>query len=79
LFAESASRVVVSVKPGSEAELRELASRHKVPVRTIGVVGGVRIQMSIEGRSVIDEPLVDVEHIWNTSIEHYFEVARAIA
>ena len=79
LFAESPSRVVVSVEPSSEAELRDLAARHNVPVRRIGVVGGPRIQMSIDGRNVIDEPLPEVERIWNTAIERYFEVARAIA
>jgi phosphoribosylformylglycinamidine synthase len=67
------------VNPDSEAEVRELAARHNVPVRRIGVVGGARIQVSIDGRSVIDESLGEIERIWNTAIEHYFEVARAIA
>jgi phosphoribosylformylglycinamidine synthase subunit PurL len=79
LFSESASRVVISVKPDSEAELHELAARHDVPVRRIGVVRGTRIQVSVDGRTVIDEPLAEVERIWNTAIEHYFDVARAIA
>jgi phosphoribosylformylglycinamidine synthase subunit PurL len=79
LFSESSSRVIVSVNPDSEAEVRELAARHNVPVRRIGVVGGARIQVSIDGRSVIDESLGEIERIWNTAIEHYFEVARAIA
>jgi hypothetical protein len=35
--------------------------------------------VSIDGRSVIDEALAEVERIWNTAIEQYFEAARAIA
>jgi len=79
LFSESASRVVVSVAPGAEAELLELAGRHNVPARRIGVVRGTRIHVTIAGRSVIDEPLADAERTWNTAIERYFEPARAIA
>jgi len=79
LFSESASRVVVSVEPGNEAALRQLAERYDVPVRRIGVVRGARIHVSIDGRSVIDEALAEVERIWNTAIEQYFEAARAIA
>jgi phosphoribosylformylglycinamidine (FGAM) synthase-like enzyme len=79
LFSESASRVVVSVAPHAEVELLELAARHNVPVRRIGTVRGARLQVSIGGRSVIDEPLADIERMWNTAIERYFEPARAIA
>jgi len=79
LFSESASRVVVSVAPADEVRLLELAARHNVPIRRIGVVRGTRIQLTIDGRSVIDESLADVEQTWNTAIERYFEPARAIA
>ena len=79
LFSESASRAIISVAPQAEAELLSVAARHDVPVRRIGVVGGSRIQVAIDGRSVIDEPLIDVERTWNMAIERYFEPARAIA
>jgi phosphoribosylformylglycinamidine synthase len=79
LFSETASRVIVSTAPDREAELLDLASRHQVPVRRIGIVGGARIQVAIDGRRVIDEPLADAERVWNTAIDRYFDVARAIA
>jgi phosphoribosylformylglycinamidine synthase len=79
LFSESASRVVVSVAPQAEAELLDLAARHDLPARRIGVVRGARIQVAIDDRTVIDEPLADVERAWNTAIERYFEPVRAIA
>jgi phosphoribosylformylglycinamidine synthase len=79
LFSESASRVVVSVAPAREAELLSLAAREQVPARRIGVVGGDRIRMAIDGRIVIDEALADAERAWTTAIERRFEPERAIA
>jgi phosphoribosylformylglycinamidine synthase len=79
LFSESASRVVVSVAAGREADLLALAAREGVPAARIGLVGGTRIRVSIDGRRVLDEELSDAEHTWETAIERYFEPARAIA
>ena len=79
LFGESASRVVVSVARGREAQLLALAAREEVPARRIGTVNGNRLQIAIDGRDVIDEPLETVERTWSTAIERYFELPRAIA
>jgi phosphoribosylformylglycinamidine synthase II len=79
LFSESASRVVVSVAPAREAELLSLAAREQLPVRRIGVVGGNRIQIAIDRRSVIDVALSDAERTWTTAIDRYFEPRQAIA
>ncbi len=79
LFSESASRVVVSAAPGREADLLALAAREGVPTRRIGLVGGSRIRVSIDGRKVLDEPLIDAEHTWATAIERFFEPVLAIA
>jgi phosphoribosylformylglycinamidine synthase len=79
LFSESASRVVVSISPAHEAEFLALAARQDVSTQQIGVVGGRRVAISVDGRGVIDEPLDDAMHTWNTAIEAYFGPARAIA
>ena len=79
LFAESASRVVVSVAAAREAELLSIASRQQLPARRIGVVAGDRVRIAIDGRTVIDEPLGTIERPWSTAIERYFEPAKAIA
>jgi len=79
LFAESASRIVVSVAPGREAELLSLAARAQLPARRIGLVAGNRVRIAIDGRTVIDVPLAAVDRTWGTAIERYFEPARAIA
>jgi phosphoribosylformylglycinamidine synthase len=79
LFSESASRVVVSVAAGREDDVLALAARESVPARRIGLVGGTRIRVAIDGRRALDEPLGDAENTWQTAIERFFEPARAIA
>jgi len=79
LFSESASRAVVSVAPGRVDELLALAAGAGVPAAAIGIVGGDRIRMSVDGRRLIDEPRTAAEEIWSTAIEEYFERKRAIA
>jgi phosphoribosylformylglycinamidine synthase len=79
LFAESAARVVISTSPGHTAELLALAAREHVPATVIGQVGGDRIRASIGGRLVLDEPFADVERLWATAIDRYFEDVRAVA
>jgi phosphoribosylformylglycinamidine synthase subunit PurL len=79
LFSESASRAVVSVAPGRVDELLGLAAGAGVPAAAIGVVGGDRIRISVDGRRVIDEPRAAAEEIWSTTIDEYFERRRAIA
>jgi phosphoribosylformylglycinamidine synthase len=79
LFSESASRALASVAPDREAELLEFAGRHGVPARRIGVVAGSRIQVAIDGQTILDESVADIERIWSAAIERYFDDARAIA
>jgi phosphoribosylformylglycinamidine synthase subunit PurL len=79
LFSESASRVVVSVRPGDLQDVLARAKKAGVPATRIGAVGGDRIRLSIGGRVVIDESLSEAERIWSSAIGSYFEKQRAIA
>jgi len=79
LFGESASRVVISIDRARTAEFEALATEANVPIAVIGRVGGDRIQVSIAGRQVLDEPLADAEHLWASAIGQHFESQRAIA
>ena len=79
LFGESASRALVSVAADRVGDLLALAASEGVPAARIGVVGGDRITVSVEGRRVLDEPVAAAEQIWSTAIEDYFERRRAIA
>jgi len=79
LFAESASRVVVSVSATAVSDLLARAQAVGVPATRIGTVGGHRIRIDVDGRTVLDESLVESEGIWSSALEQYFERARAIA
>jgi phosphoribosylformylglycinamidine synthase len=79
LFGESASRAVVSVSPEHVDRLLAMAAAANLPAARIGVVGGDRIRVSIEGVRVLDEPLAATELIWSTAIEEYFERRLAVA
>jgi phosphoribosylformylglycinamidine synthase len=79
LFGESASRVIVSVAPSKADALLRLASAAKVPAAIIGRVGGERVRLSVEGRMVIDERRDELERLWATAIDRYFEPRQAIA
>src|SRR6185295_13548700 len=69
LFGESASRAIVSVSPGRVAELLALAAAAGVPAATLGIVGGDRIRMAVDGRRVLDESRAAAEEIWSMTIE----------
>jgi len=68
LFSEDQTRVVVSVQPGAEATLSQLASRLGVPYRVIGKVGGERINISLTQNS-IDISLQEAKKIWSQGFE----------
>jgi phosphoribosylformylglycinamidine synthase len=77
LFGESASRAVVSVSSEQVDRFLAMAAAANVPAARLGVVGGDRIRVSVEGVRVLDEPLAAAEAIWSTAIEAYFERRRA--
>ena len=79
LFGESASRVVVSAKWQMAERLVERARQQNVPAAIIGRVGGDRIQILVDGRTVIDESVAETERTWAEAIGGYFESQRAIA
>ncbi|HUE85578.1 MAG TPA: phosphoribosylformylglycinamidine synthase subunit PurL [Vicinamibacterales bacterium] len=75
LFGESASRVVVSVRPEHEARFRELARELGVPVQAIGETGGARITLKVDGTTVVDVAAKEAETRWLTAIETLMELA----
>jgi hypothetical protein len=48
-----------------------------VPARRIGTTGGSRLEISIQGRTAIDVPVAEGEHIWATAIEKFFKPVAA--
>jgi phosphoribosylformylglycinamidine synthase len=72
LFGESASRAVVSVRPGDRGALLRMAGDAGVPAQPIGRSGGTRLVIRSGGLTVIDLAVAEAERIWTTAIERHF-------
>src|ERR1700730_14114862 len=72
LFNESQSRILISSRPGSAAELQLLADRHKVDLIELGQVGGQILQITV-GQRVIRWDVDELFDSW------YFSIERAVA
>ncbi|MGE0040375.1 MAG: phosphoribosylformylglycinamidine synthase subunit PurL [Vicinamibacterales bacterium] len=69
LFGESASRIVVSVAEGWEAEVFARARARGITAAVIGRTGGDRIRLHAGGAPAVDVPVADAEAVWATAIE----------
>jgi len=69
LFGEDQGRVVLSTRPVHAARVMEIAWRHRVPVRRIGVVGGPRL--SIDG--LIEMKCHEAREVYQSAIERAME------
>jgi len=77
LFGESASCVVVSVRPEDRAEVLRLAADAGVPAELIGRTGGSAIRISVAGAPAIDCSIAEAEGVWSGSIARHFLRATA--
>jgi phosphoribosylformylglycinamidine synthase subunit PurL len=77
LFGESASRVVVSVRPDARATLWQMAAEAGVPAQVIGRTGGSDLRIRVAGTSAVECSVVEAERVWNGAIERYFLRATA--
>jgi phosphoribosylformylglycinamidine synthase subunit PurL len=72
LFNESQSRILISSRPGSAAELQLLADRHNVDLIELGRVGGQKLQITV-GKRVIRWDVDELFDSW------YFSIERTVA
>jgi phosphoribosylformylglycinamidine synthase subunit PurL len=77
LFSETASRVVVSVRPAAEADVLRRARAEGVPATVIGRAGGSRLHVRVNGETAIDLAVADAEQVWAVALERYFQRAAA--
>jgi phosphoribosylformylglycinamidine synthase len=64
LFSESASRALVTARPGQEGEVERLAAAHRVPVARLGLTGGARLEFV----GAFEVPLEDAILSFETAI-----------
>ncbi|HQU92623.1 MAG TPA: phosphoribosylformylglycinamidine synthase subunit PurL [Pyrinomonadaceae bacterium] len=67
LFAESPSRVVISFAPENLDRVKEIAG--DVPFAVIGAVNDDVLKIAIDGASLVDSPVSELESAWESSLE----------
>jgi phosphoribosylformylglycinamidine synthase len=55
------------------------AAALKVPAVTVGRVGGDRVRLTVEGQRGLEEPVQELQRLWESAIETRFEAQRATA
>jgi phosphoribosylformylglycinamidine synthase len=68
LFSESPSRIIVTFSPAVADQVRQIAERHNAPFAVIGQVGGDRLEISVNGREVVNAGIADLESAWRNGL-----------
>jgi len=68
LFSESPSRIVISFDPSDLETVREIAKQNRAPFEVIGRVGGDSLNISIDGETVIEAQVADLEEVWKNAL-----------
>lgn len=68
LFSESQSRIVLSVSPDHKNALEKLLQEAGVPYTALGVVGGNKLSINLNGASVLEESVEELKSVWEDAI-----------
>lgn len=68
LFSESQSRILLSAAPEQADALQQLIEGKGVPVARIGQVGGVGLNVSVNGALVLSRPVEQLKRTWEDVI-----------
>ncbi|MCE5195713.1 MAG: phosphoribosylformylglycinamidine synthase subunit PurL [Negativicutes bacterium] len=68
LFGESQSRILVTVPQQAAAAWQALTAAGSLPVRALGVTGGDRLEISQNGKLLIQLPLNEITTLWKEAL-----------
>ncbi|ACX63241.1 phosphoribosylformylglycinamidine synthase subunit PurL [Paenibacillus sp. Y412MC10] len=68
LFSESQSRIVLSASPDHKNALEKLLQEAGVPFTALGVVGGNKLSININGASALEESVEALKSVWEDAI-----------
>jgi phosphoribosylformylglycinamidine synthase subunit PurL len=68
LFSESQSRIVLSVSPDHKNALEKHLQEAGVPFTALGVVGGNKLSININGASALEESVEALKSVWEDAI-----------
>ena len=69
IFAEQASTVLVTAKPGDVAAIEQLAEKYNFLAASIGTTGGSRLEISVNHEPFISAPVLELRKLWATALE----------
>lgn len=68
LFAESPSRIILSVKAENVARVKEIAAEIGASIAQIGEVGGKELTIACNGETVISDSVANLESVWRNAL-----------
>ncbi len=79
LFAETPSRIVLSVTDDNAARILELAQEQNIEAQIIGRTGGTSLQIAVNGETIINRSVAEVEEAWRGVLPQALEEASMVA
>lgn len=79
LFSETPSRIVVTVKPENLAQIKALAQQHGVACMEAGTVGGVSLQITVDGDVLINRSIAELEAGWRNALPEQLDRQHRMA
>jgi phosphoribosylformylglycinamidine synthase subunit PurL len=73
LFAESPSRIILSVKPEDAAAVRAIADQSGVTCSTIGETGGPSLGFAHSGKTLFEIEVVTLEEDWRNALPSHLD------
>ena len=79
LFSETPSRIVLSAALHNADKILEVARAHDVPASVIGRTGGDRLVINVNGETIVNRSVAEVESAWRGVLPQMLEVSSLIA
>jgi phosphoribosylformylglycinamidine synthase len=79
MFAETPSRIIISIADTNVDQVLELARELDVAVTVIGRTGGERLVIKVNGEQVVNRPVAEVEAAWRGVLPQMLEVSSLLA
>ncbi|MGA9769740.1 MAG: phosphoribosylformylglycinamidine synthase subunit PurL [Blastocatellia bacterium] len=79
LFSETPSRIVLSAAMEYVDKILELAQAHNVSASVIGRTGGDRLMIDVNGETIVNRSVAEVESAWRGVLPQTLEVSSLIA
>jgi len=79
LFSETPSRIVLSAELHNTDNIFEITRAHNISALVIGRTGGDRLVINVNGETVVNRSVAEVESAWRGVLPQMLEVSSLIA